>query len=130
MPSHQALAHALLTAASLTTAGLLLHSAPAHAATPITSCGTPQNVTPSTFASAVQGNGCKTLVMAAGSYPKLYINGHSGGVLTLRCASPGACQFQPNGRATNVDGLIIDGMKVTGGTNGLYIRGKNILVRN
>ena len=44
-------------------------------------------------------------------------------------SSAGACEFQPNNRATGVDGLIIDGMKVTGGSNGLYIRGKNIRVQ-
>jgi len=68
--------------------------------------------------------------MAAGNYPKIYITSHSGGVLTLRCVSARACRFQPNGRATGVDGLIIDGIQVSGGDNGLYIRGRNILVQN
>ena len=111
----------------------MLHGTPARAAAAITSCGTPQEVTPSTLAAAAKVNGCKTLVMKAGNYSSLYISSHSGGlsgVLTLRCESPGACVFQPNNRATGVDGLIIDGIKVTGGSNGLYIRGKNILVQN
>ena len=46
MPSHQVMAHVLLTAASLTAASLLLHSAPARAAATISSCGSTQNVTP------------------------------------------------------------------------------------
>src|SRR3954447_14420347 len=114
MSTHRVMAHVLLTGALLTAAGLMLHSVPAHAATPISSCGLPQKVIPSTFASAVQGNGCKTLVMEAGNYPKLYITSHSGGVLTLPCASPRTCHFQPNGRATGVDGLIVDGIQVSG----------------
>ena len=130
MPSHQVMAHVLLTAASLTAAGLLLHSAPARAAATISSCGTTQNVTPSTLPGALKVSGCKTLVMAAGNYSTFNITSHSGGVLTMRCASAGACRFQPNNRATGVDGLIIDGIQVTGGSNGLYIRGKNILVQN
>ena len=131
MSSHQVMARTLLTAASLAAAGLMLHTAPAHAAAAaITSCGTEQSVTPSTLNAALKGNGCKTLVMAAGKYPSFNISSHSGGVLTMRCVSAGGCEFSPNNRATGVDGLIIDGMKVTGGSNGLYIRGKNIRVQN
>lgn len=130
MPSHQVMARMLLTAASLTVAGLMLHSAPANAAAAINSCGTTKNVTPSTLKAALAGNGCKTLVMAAGSYPSFNITSHSGGVLTMRCASKGACKFAPNNRATGVDGLIVDGIQVSGGSNGLYIRGKNIKVQN
>jgi hypothetical protein len=130
MPSHEVMARVLLTAASLTAAGLSLSTTPARAASTISSCGSTQNVTPSTLAAAAKVGGCKTLVMAAGNYSSIYITSHSGGVLTLRCASKGTCKFQPNGRATGVDGLIIDGIQVTGGSNGLYIRGMNILVQN
>ena len=130
MPSHLVMARMLLTAASLATAGLMVHSAPANAAAAINSCGSTQNVTPSTLKNALKGNGCKTLVMAAGSYSAFSITSHSGGVLTLRCASKGACKFASNNRAQGVDGLIIDGIQVTGGSNGLYIRGKNIKVQN
>lgn len=132
MPNHRVMAHVLLTAASLTVAGLMLPSAPVRAASAITSCEATESVTPSTFASAVKasGYGCKTLIMEAGSYPKLYITSHSGGVLTLRCQSPGTCRFPGDNRAQGVDGLIIDGIQVTGGSNGLYIHGRNILVQN
>src|SRR4051794_36584385 len=130
MPSPQAMAHVLLTAASLAAVGSMFNTTPARAATPISSCGKTQNVTPSTFAAATKVSGCKTLVMAAGNYPKIYITSHSGGVLTLRCVSARACRFQPNGRATGVDGLIVDGIQVSGGDNGLYVKGRNILVQN
>ena len=128
MPSHQVIAHVLLTAASLTAAGLLLPSAPARAAATINSCGSTQNVSHRPCRCS-EGHGCKTLVMAAGNYSTFNITSHSGGVLTMRCASKGACRFKPNNRATGVDGLIIDGIQVTGGSNGLYIRGRNILVQ-
>jgi hypothetical protein len=127
MRSHRITTPVLLTAASLTAAGLMVHSAPARA---VTSCGATQNVTPSSLNSAVKGNGCRILLMAAGKYPSFNITSHSGGVLTLRCATAGGCEFQPNNRATGVEGLVIDGMKVTGGNNGLYIQGKNIVVLN
>ena len=130
MSSHQVMARTLLTAAALAAAGLMLHTAPVRAAAAITSCGAEQGVSPATLNAALKGNGCKTLVMAAGKYPSFNISSHSGGVLTMRCIGPGACEFKPNNRATGVDGLIIDGMKVTGGSNGLYIRGKNIRVQN
>jgi hypothetical protein len=127
MRTHQIMAPVLFMAASLTAAGLMLHSAPARA---VASCGPTQQVTPSTLNSAVKGDGCRILVMAAGQYPRFNITSHAGGVLTMRCASAGGCEFQPNNRATGVDGLIIDGMKVTGGQNGLYVQGKNIVVQN
>lgn len=130
MPTHRVMARILLTAASLTAAGLMLHSAPASAAPAINSCGTMKSVTPSTLKAALAGNGCKTLVMSAGSYSAFSISSHSGGVLTLRCVSKGACKFASNNRAQNVDGLIIDGIQVSGGSNGIYIRGKNIKVQN
>jgi hypothetical protein len=130
MPNHQAMTHALLTAALLTAGGLMLHGAPARAAGTISSCGTTQNVTPATWAAEAKVTGCKILVMSAGDYSSLIINGHSGGVLTLRCASAGSCRFRPNGRITGVDGVIIDGIQVTGGNNGLYIRGRNVLIQN
>src|SRR4051795_12206866 len=111
MPSHEVMARVLLTAASLTAAGLSLSITPARAASTISSCGSTQNVTPSSLAAAAKVNGCKTLVMSAGYYPRLYITSHSGGVLTLRCISKGACRFQPDGRAQGVVGLIIDGIQ-------------------
>ena len=130
MPSHQVMARMLLTAASLTVAGLMLHSAPANAAAAINSCGTTKSVKPATLKAALAGNGCKTLVMEAGSYSTFSITSHSGGVFTMRCASKGACKFAPNNRAQGVDGLIIDGIQVSGGSNGIYIRGKNIKIQN
>src|SRR4051794_2634403 len=113
MPRRQVMTRVLLTAAFLTAAGLLLNSVPAGAASPISSCGSTQIVAPSSFAAAAKVGGCKILVMKAGTYSSMYITSHSGGVLTLRCESKGACRFQPNGRATGVDGLIIDGIQVT-----------------
>src|SRR3954470_18414636 len=73
MPNHQILAHVLLTAASLTAAGLMLHGAPARAAGTIASCGTTQNVTPATWAAEAKVTGCKILVMSAGDYSSLII---------------------------------------------------------
>src|SRR4051812_572889 len=133
MPNHQATTHALLTAALLTAGGLMLDGAPARAAGTISSCGTTQNVTPATWAAAAKVNGCKILVMSAGDYSSLIISGHSGGllgVLTLRCASAGSCRFRPSGRITGVDGVIVDGIQVTGGANALYISGRNVLIQN
>ncbi|MFL5333689.1 MAG: hypothetical protein ACJ8H8_11035, partial [Geminicoccaceae bacterium] len=56
----------------------------AAAAAPIKECGSAQNVTPSSFASATGGTGCKILVLQVGKYPKLNLVGRSGGVLTIR----------------------------------------------
>ena len=39
-------------------------------------------------------------------------------------------QVPADGRITGVDGVIIDGIQVTGGNNGLYIRGRNMLIQN
>ena len=116
MPNHKAMTHVLLTAASLTAAGVMLHGAPARAAGPIIPCGTTQNVTPATWAAAAKVTGCKILVMSAGDYSSLIISGHSGGVLTLQCASAGSCRFRPNGSIKGVDGVIVDGIQVTGGS--------------
>ena len=132
MSSHQVMARTLLAAAALAAAGLMLQAAPARAAAAaITSCGATQNVGPTSLNTVLKNNnGCRILLMAGGSYPSFNITKHSGGVLTMRCVGPGACTFKPNNRATGVDGLIIDGMDVTGGSNGLYVRGKNVRVQN
>jgi hypothetical protein len=101
------------------------------AAAPINECGSAQNVTPSSFASATGGTGCKILVLQVGNYPKLNLVGRSGGVLTIRCAQPGACVFGTGSVVAGVNGLILDGIRITGGVNALTIKGasKNVLVR-
>ena len=111
---------------------LLLISTPAAAGTPITECASPvQNVTPSTLASSVGGSGCKTLVLGSGTYSRLNISNRSTGVLTLRCATVGQCAVGNGSVVSNVNGVIIDGITITGGTNGLTIKAsKNVLVRN
>src|SRR5215207_8969653 len=101
-----------------------------NAAPAITECGTAKNVTPSTLASALKSNGCSTLVLSPGTYPKLYIYGRSVGVLTLRCAERGKCYFGTTSIIWNSNGIIVDGVTFTGGANGLYIKNsRNVLVR-
>jgi hypothetical protein len=129
MPYAVAAGRRLLAAVLLATPLVVVAAGGATAGTPITSCGTTQNVTPSTFASALSGGGCKILQLASGSYPTFTLDRRSGGVLTIRCATQGACRFGGGSRATSVDGLIIDNITVTGGEHGLFFRGsKNVKV--
>ena len=96
----------------------------------IASCGAEQSVSGSSLSSALGGGGCKTLVLAPGRYPAINISGHSGGVLTLRCAVPQACDFDRI-NIVNSTGVIIDGASVTGGNLGIGIENsKNVLIKN
>jgi hypothetical protein len=101
------------------------------ASDPVGECGPVVNVSPSTLASATGGSGCKTLVLASGNYAKLTISNRTSGVLTLRCAVQGKCVVGTGNVISNVNGLIIDGIQISGGTMGLRIRGgsRNVLVR-
>ena len=94
-------------------------------------CGTPEQVSPVNLAASLVGTGCRTLVLAPGSYPALDVKNRSGGVLTIRCSTPGACTFATRSVVDGVDGLIIDGVRISGGSNALTIRGgsRNVLVR-
>ena len=97
----------------------------------VTECGSVVSVGPSTLAGATGGSGCKTLLLAAGTYKKLSISNRTNGVLTLRCATVGKCIVGTESVIANVNGLIIDGIQIKGGNMGLRIRGgsKNVLVR-
>ena len=98
----------------------------------ITECGSSiENVTPSTLASKVGGSGCKTLVLTPGTYPRLSISNRTSGILTLRCSSPGECIVGTGSVVSNVNGLIIDGIQIRGGAEGLRVKGgsKNVLVQ-
>jgi hypothetical protein len=102
----------------------------AHAADPVSECAPGVLVTASTLASTIRATGCQTLVLAAGLYPKLNIASHSGGVLAIRCKEPATCVLGTNSVVTNVDGFILDGVQIRGGSNGLTIKAsKNVLVQ-
>ncbi|MFL5279609.1 MAG: hypothetical protein ACJ8AW_01065, partial [Rhodopila sp.] len=98
----------------------------------INECGPVVNVGPSTLTAATGGSGCKTLVLASGTYAKLSISNRTSGVLTLRCAVQGKCVVGTGSVISNVNGLIIDGIQISGGSMGLRIKGgsRNVLVRN
>src|SRR3954452_829625 len=97
----------------------------------INECGPVVNVGPSTLTAATGGSGCKTLVLASGTYAKLSISNRTSGVLTLRCAVQGKCVVGTGSVISNVNGLIIDGIQISGGSMGLRIKGgsRNVLVR-
>ena len=90
------------------------------------------NVTAATLAAALGGTGCKTVVLASGTYGKLNISNRSSGVLTVRCAVAGTCSVATESVISKVNGLIVDGIQITGGAMGLRITGgsKNVLVQN
>ena len=86
----------------------------------IRECGAPQDVTPATFASALEDGGCSTLVLAPGAYGPLVVSDRSGGVLTIRCKQPGTCEASDS-RLSRVDGVIIDGLRFEEGGENLNI---------
>ena len=96
----------------------------------IRECGAPQDVTPATFASALEDGGCSTLVLAPGAYGPLAVSDRSGGVLTIRCQQPGTC-VASDSRLSRVDGVIIDGLRFEGGGENLNIdKSMNVKVQN
>ncbi len=118
------------TASDTTTDGAELPAPPGFPE--ITPCGSPVSVTPSSLSSNL-GAGCRILNLSPGNYGMLRINGHTGGVLTLKCIAVRQCNFNggstgvPN--ITNSDGIVLDGLAWTGGYLTLE-DSKNIRVQN
>ena len=51
-------------------------------------------------------------------------------MLAIRCKEPATCVLGTNSVVTNVDGFILDGVQIRGGSNGLTIKAsKNVLVQ-
>ena len=92
----------------------------------IKECGPTVNVTPATLKSNLS-NGCKTLILAPGSYA-LNISGHSGGVLTLRCAVKWACDVKVGSSIRESSGMILDGISMDGRcTSGCHTAARRFL---
>src|SRR4051794_13075947 len=114
----------------LGSAFLAMLNSTAHAADPVSECAPGVRVNKLTLASTIAATGCQTLVLDAGTYPKLTIASHSLGVLALRCREPETCVLGTASAVANVDGFILDGVQIRGGSMGLAIKGsKNVLVR-
>ena len=96
----------------------------------IRACGAPREVTPTSLAAAMADDGCANLALAPGDYGAIEVRDRSGGVLTLRCAEPGACTIGSESSISDSDGVIVDGARFQGGNIALTITGSsNVLVR-
>jgi Periplasmic copper-binding protein (NosD) len=95
---------------------------------------TPDSTSPNVTPGQIQGaldelQPGATLILAPGDYPGLHLSGRALDGATLRCAEPGQCRLA-NSTLTNVSGLTIDGISITGGNNGLALKGtENITIR-
>lgn len=98
---------------------------------PITECGTTSSVTTHTFRSRLSETPeCGVLVLSGGNYGNLTLSNRSSGVLTIRCATQYGCEFETI-TVSNVNGLILDGIKMNGSNIQLTIEAsRNILVKN
>ena len=125
---------AAMTFLAIDAVGSAVLSPRAHAADPVSECAPGVRVDLKTpLPTGITPAGCATLVLDPGMRPKLNITGHTGGVqgvLALRCKEPGTCIFATGSVVANVDGFILDGVQIRGGSNGLTIKAsKNVLIQ-
>ena len=125
---------AAMTFLAIDAVGSAVLSPMAHAADPVSECAPGVRVDLKTpLPAGITPAGCATLVLDPGMRPKLNITGHTGGVqgvLALRCKEPVTCIFATGSVVANVDGFILDGVQIRGGSNGHTIKAsKNVLIQ-